>query len=118
MYDLVVKVDANGKPTSWYYESDPNRIVSYKASSTSNWTTEGFLYCLKNPNTEATSYRKNFFGTVPMVKGEEFKFLTGNYWLGLRYDQEPYGTNVAISGDQDAPNLKNPYDGIYPIESM
>ena len=116
MYDLVVKVDANGKPTSWYYESDPNRIVSYKASSTSNWTTEGFLYCLKNPNTEATSYRKNFFGTVPMVKDEEFKFITGNYWLGLRYDQEPYGTNVAISGDQDAPNLKNPYDGIYPIE--
>ena len=44
MYDLVVKVDANGKPTSWYYESDPNRIVSYKASSTSNWTTEGFRY--------------------------------------------------------------------------
>lgn len=116
MYDLVVKVDANGKPTSWYYESDPNRIVSYKASSTSNWTTEGFLYCLKNPNTEATSYCKNFFGTVPMVKDEEFKFITGNYWLGLRYDQEPYGTNVAISGDQDAPNLKNPYDGIYPIE--
>lgn len=116
MYDLVVKVDANGKPTSWYYESDPNRIVSYKASSTSNWTTEGFLYCLKNPNTEATSYCKNFFGTVPMVKDEEFKFITGNYWLGLRHDQEPYGTNVAISGDQDAPNLKNPYDGIYPIE--
>ncbi len=116
MYDLVVKVDANGKPTSWYYESDPNRIVSYKASSTSNWTTEGFLYCLKNPNTEATSYCKNFFGTVPMVKDEEFKFITGNYWLGLRIDQEPYGTNVAISGDQDAPNLKNPYDGIYPIE--
>lgn len=116
LYDLVVKVDANGKPTSWYYESDPNRIVSYKASSTSNWTTEGFLYCLKNPNTEATAYCNNFFGTVPMVKDEEFKFITGNYWLGLRYDQGPYGTNVAISGDQDAPNLKSPYDGIYPIE--
>lgn len=116
MYDLVVKVDANGKPTSWYYESDPNRIVSYKASSTSNWTTEGFLYCIKSANKDAASYNKNFFGTVPMVKDEEFKFITGNYWLGLRYDQEPYGTNVAISGDQDAPNLKNPYDGIYPIE--
>lgn len=116
LYDLVVKVDANGKPTSWYYESDPNRIVSYKASSTSNWTTEGFLYCLKNPNTEATAYCNNFFGTVPMVKDEEFKFITGNYWLGLRYDQGPYGTDVAISGDQDAPNLKSPYDGIYPIE--
>lgn len=118
MYDIVVKVDANGKPTSWYYESDPNRIVSYKASSTSNWTTEGFLYCLKNPNTEATSYCKNFFGTVPMVKDEKFKFITGNYWLGQRHGQGTYDRNVAITGSDgtDAPNLVNPYDGIYPIE--
>ena len=113
MYDLVVKLDANGKPTSWYYQSDPNRLVSYKASSTSNWTTEGFLYCVKANSTEATGYCKNFFGTIPMVKNEEFKFITGNYWLGPRYDTGANGTNVGIG---DAPNLKNPYDGIYPIE--
>lgn len=113
MYDLVVKVDANGKPTNWYYQSDPNRLVSYKASSTSNWTTEGFLYCVKDNNTLATGYCNNFFGTIPMVKDEEFKFITGNYWLGARYDTGANGTNVGIG---DAPNLKNPYDGIYPIE--
>ena len=116
LYDLVVKVDANGKPTSWYYESDPNRLVSYKVSSTSNWTTEGFLYCQKSADKAATAYSKNFFGTVPMVKDEEFKFITGNYWLGQIYGSNTYGKNVSISGDEDAPNLKNPYDGIYPIE--
>lgn len=117
LYDLVVKVDGDGKPTSWYYESDPNRIVSYKVSSTSNWTTEGFLYCQKSTNKDATAYGKNFFGTVPMVKDEEFKFITGNYWLGQIYGSKTYGTNVAIAGDAgDAKNLKNPYDGIYPIE--
>lgn len=115
LYDLVVKVDANGKPLSWYYESDPNQLVSYKASSTSNWTTEGFLYCKKS--TGATDYCNNFFGTVPMVKDEEFKFITGNYWLGHKYTPEKYTRNVAIAGTAgDAPNLKNPYDGIYPIE--
>lgn len=114
MYDFVVKVDADGKPTNWYYQSDPNRLVSYKASSTSNWTTEGFLYCVKNNGVGASSgYCKNFFGTIPMVKDEEFKFITGNYWLGARYDTGANGTNVGIG---DAPNLKNPYDGIYPIE--
>lgn len=117
MYDLVVKVDADGKPTSWYYESDPNRLVAYKASSTSNWTTEGFLYCVKDANNEATAYCKNFFGTTPMVKDEEFKFILGNYWFGKRDDNEPYDQNVSIAnGSTDAPNLKNPYDGIYPIE--
>ena len=74
MYDLVVKVDADGKPTSWYYQSDPNRLVAYKASSTSNWTTEGFLYCVKKSSDAAESgYCKNFFGTIPMVNDEEFK---------------------------------------------
>ena len=117
MYDLVVKVDADGKPTSWYYQSDPNRLVAYKASSTSNWTTEGFLYCVKDANNEATAYFKNFFGTTPMVKNEEFKFILGNYWFGKRDDSEPYDQNVSIAnGSKDAPNLKNPYDGIYPIE--
>ena len=115
LYDLVVKVDANGKPLSWYYESDPNRLVSYKASYSSNWTTEGFLYCKKSAG--ATEYCNNFFGTVPMVKDEEFKFITGNYWLGHKYTPEEYTRNVAIAGTAgDAPNLKNPYDGIYPIE--
>ncbi len=117
MYDLVVKVDADGKPTSWYYQSDPNRLVAYKASSTSNWTTEGFLYCVKDANKGATAYFKNFFGTTPMVKNEEFKFILGNYWFGKRDDSEPYDQNVSIgNGSTDAPNLKNPYDGIYPIE--
>lgn len=117
MYDLVVKVDADGKPTSWYYQSDPNRLVAYKASSTSNWTTEGFLYCVKDANNEATAYCKNFFGTTPMVKNEEFKFILGNYWFGKRNDSETYGQSVSIgNGSTDAPNLKNPYDGIYPIE--
>lgn len=116
MYDFVVKVDDNGKPTSWYYESDANRIVAYKASSTSNWTTEGFLYCVKDANNNVTSYCKNFFGTIPMVKDEEFKFIVGNYWLGKRDDTEKYDQNFAINGSTDAPNLKNPYDGIYPVE--
>lgn len=117
MYDLVVKVDADGKPTSWYYQSDPNRLVAYKASSTSNWTTEGFLYCVKDANKGATANCKNFFGTTPMVKNEEFKFILGNYWFGKRDDNEPYDQNVSIAnGSKDAPNLKNPYDGIYPIE--
>lgn len=118
MYDFVVKVDADGKPTSWYYESDPNRLVSYKASSKSNWTTEGFLYCVKKSSDAAESgYCKNFFGTIPMVKDEEFKFITGNYWLGQKYGSETYGKNVAIAGTAgDAPNLHNLYDGIYPIE--
>ena len=117
MYDLVVKVDADGKPTSWYYQSDPNRLVAYKASSTSNWTTEGFLYCVKDANNEATAYCKNFFGTTPMVKDEEFKFILGNYWFGKRNDSKTYGQSVSIAnGSKDAPNLKNPYDGIYPIE--
>ena len=117
MYDLVVKVDSVGKPTSWYYESDPNRLVSYKASSTSNWTTEGFLYCVKDNNTLATGYCNNFFGTIPMVKDEKFKFITGNYWLGKKYGSDDDGKNVAIGGTSgDAPNLHNPYDGIYPIE--
>lgn len=117
MYDLVVKVDADGKPTSWYYQSDPNRLVAYKASSTSNWTTEGFLYCVKDANNEATAYCKNFFGTTPMVKDEEFKFILGNYWFGKRNDSKTYGQSVSIAnGSTDAPNLKNPYDGIYPIE--
>lgn len=118
MYDFVVKVDADGKPTSWYYQSDPNRLVSYKASSTSNWTTEGFLYCVKNNGVDASSgYCKNFFGTIPMVKDEEFKFITGNYWLGQKYGSETYGKNVAIGGTSgDAPNLHSPYGGIYPIE--
>jgi len=113
MYDLVVKVDADGEPTSWYYQSDPNRLVAYKASSTSNWTTEGFLYCVKDNNTLATGYCNNFFGTIPMVKNEEFKFITGNYWLGKKYGSAPDGKNVAIG---DAPNLESPYDGTYPIE--
>lgn len=117
MYDLVVKVDADGKPTSWYYQSDPNRLVAYKASSTSNWTTEGFLYCVKDANNEATAYFKNFFGTTPMVKNEEFKFILGNYWFGKRNDSETYDQSISIgNGSTDAPNLKNPYDGIYPIE--
>ncbi len=117
VYDLVVKVDANGKPTSWYYESDPNRIVAYKASSSSNWTTEAFLYCVKNTNDESTAYCKNFFGTVPMVKDEKFKFIVGNYWFGqTTNEQQPYGQNPAISGTEDAPNLVNPYDGIYRVE--
>lgn len=117
MYDLVVKVDADGKPTSWYYQSDPNRLVAYKASSTSNWTTEGFLYCVKDANNEPTAYFKNFFGTTPMVKNEEFKFILGNYWFGKRNDSETYGQSISIgNGSTDAPNLKNPYDGIYPIE--
>ena len=118
MYDLVVKVDADGKPTSWYYQSDPNRLVSYKASSTSNWTTEGFLYCVKANGVDASSgYCKNFFGTIPMVKDEEFKFITGNYWLGQKYGSETDGKNVAIGGTSgDAPNLHSPYGGIYPIE--
>lgn len=117
MYDLVVKVDSDGEPTSWYYQSDPNRLVAYKASSTSNWTTEGFLYCVKDNNTLATGYCNNFFGTIPMVKDEEFKFITGNYWLGQKYGSETYGKNVAIGGTSgDAPNLHSPYDGTYPIE--
>ena len=117
MYDLVVKVDADGKPTSWHYESDANKLVAYKASSTSNWTTEGFLYCVKDASNEATAYCKNFFGTTPMVKNEEFKFILGYYWFGKRDDSEPYDQNVSIAnGSKDAPNLKNPYDGIYPIE--
>lgn len=113
MYDLVVKVDSVGKPTSWYYESDPNRLVSYKASSTSNWTTEGFLYCVKDNNTLATGYCNNFFGTIPMVKDKEFKFIVGEYWLGQKWGSETYGKNVAIG---NAPNLHSPYDGTYPIE--
>lgn len=117
MYDLVVKVDADGKPTSWYYQSDPNRLVAYKASSTSNWTTEGFLYCVKDANNEPTAYFKNFFGTIPMVKDEEFKFILGNYWFGKRNNSDTYDQSVSIAnGSTDAPNLKNPYDGIYPIE--
>lgn len=117
MYDLVVKVDADGKPTSWYYQSDPNRLVAYKASSTSNWTTEGFLYCVKDANKGATAYFKNFFGTIPMVKDEEFKFILGNYWFGKRNNSDTYDQSVSIAnGSTDAPNLKNPYDGIYPIE--
>ena len=116
MYDLVVKVDADGKPTSWYYQSDPNRLVAYKASSTSNWTTEGFLYCVKDANKGATAYCQNFFGTIPMVKNEEFKFILGNYWFGKK-ESEIYDLNVSIAnGPTDAPNLKSPYDGIYPIE--
>lgn len=115
MYDLVVKVDADGKPTSWYYESDANKVVAYKASSTSNWTTEGFLYCVKSNG--ATTYCQNFFGTIPMVKDEEFKFILGNYWFGKFDDNDPYDLNVSIAnGSKDAPNLKSPYDGIYPIE--
>ena len=116
MYDLVVKVDADGKPTSWYYESDANRVVAYKASSTSNWTTEGFLYCVKDASSDATAYCQNFFGTIPMVKNEEFKFILGNYWFGKKED-EIYDLNVSIAnGSTDAPNLKSPYGGIYPIE--
>jgi len=113
MYDLVVKVDADGEPTSWYYQSDPNRLVAYKASSTSNWTTEGFLYCVKDNNTLATGYCNNFFGTIPMVKDEKFKFIVGEYWLGQKWDSDTYGKNVAIG---NAPNLHSPYDGTYPIE--
>ena len=117
IYDLVVKVDADGKPASWYYESDPNRIVAYKASSSSNWTTEAFLYCVKNASDATTAYCKNFFGTVPMVKDEKFKFIVGNYWFGQTTNEEqPYGQNPAISGPEDAPNLVNPYDGIYRVE--
>lgn len=118
MYDLVVKVDADGKPTSWYYESDVNKVVAYKASSTSNWTTEGFLYCVKEASSDATkAYCQNFFGTIPMVKDEEFKFILGNYWFGKFDDNDPYDQNVSIAnGSKDAPNLKSPYDGIYPIE--
>ena len=117
IYDLVVKVDANGKPASWYYESDPNRIVAYKASSSSNWTTEAFLYCVKNSHDASTAYCKNFFGTVPMVKDEKFKFIVGNYWFGQTTNEEqPYGQNPAIRGTEDAPNLVNPYDGIYRVE--
>ncbi|MDY6270904.1 MAG: hypothetical protein SPL43_05910 [Prevotella sp.] len=116
MYDFVVKVDDNGKPTKWYYESDANRIVAYKASSTSNWTTEGFLYCVKDANNDVTSYCKNFFGTIPMVKDEEFKFIVGDYWFGKRDDNETYDQNPAINGSKAAPNFKNPYDGIYPVE--
>ena len=116
MYDLVVKVDADGKPTSWHYESDANKVVAYEASSTSNWTTEGFLYCVKDANNGAT-YCQNFFGTIPMVKDEEFKFILGNYWFGKFDDNDPYDLNVSIAnGSTDAPNLKKPYDGIYPIE--
>lgn len=117
IYDLVVKVDADGKPASWYYESDPNRIVAYKASSSSNWTTEAFLYCVRNTSDATTAYCKNFFGTVPMVKDEQFKFIVGNYWFGqTTNEQQPYGQNPAISGTEDAPNLVNPYDGIYRVE--
>ncbi|MFW5515555.1 MAG: hypothetical protein ACOCOT_09275, partial [Prevotella sp.] len=117
IYDLVVKVDADGKPASWYYESDPNRIVAYKASSSSNWTTEAFLYCVKNTSDATTAYCKNFFGTVPMVKDEKFKFIVGNYRFGQTTNEEqPYGKNLAISGTEDAPNLVNPYDGIYRVE--
>ncbi|MDY6266597.1 MAG: hypothetical protein SPM31_05645 [Prevotella sp.] len=117
MYDLVVKVDADGKPTSWHYESDANKVVAYKASSTSNWTTEGFLYCVKDANSDAKAYCQNFFGTTPMVQDEEFKFILGNYWFGKRDDNDPYDLNVSIANDsKDAPNLKSPYDGIYPIE--
>lgn len=117
MYDLVVKVDANGKPTSWHYESDANKLVAYKASSTSNWTTEGFLYCVKDASSDAKAYCQNFFGTTPMVQDEEFKFILGNYWFGKRDDNDPYDLNVSIAnGSTDAPNLKSPYDGIYPIE--
>lgn len=117
MYDLVVKVDADGKPTSWYYESDANKVVAYKASSTSNWTTEGFLYCVKDASSDAKAYCQNFFGTTPMVKDEQFKFILGNYWFGKRDDNDPYDLNVSIAnGSTDAPNLKSPYDGIYPIE--
>lgn len=116
MYDLVVKVDADGKPTSWHYESDANRVVAYKASSTSNWTTEGFLYCVKDASSDATAYCQNFFGTIPMVKNEEFKFILGNYWFGKK-ESEIYDLNVSIAnGSTDAPNLKSPYGGIYPIE--
>ena len=116
MYDLVVKVDSDGKPTSWYYESDANRVVAYKASSTSNWTTEGFLYCVKDASSDAKAYCQNFFGTTPMVKDEEFKFILGNYWFGKK-ESEIYDLNVSIAnGSTDAPNLKSPYDGIYPIE--
>lgn len=116
MYDFVVKLDDNGKPTSWHYESDANRIVAYKASSTSNWTTEGFLYCVKDANNDVSSYCKNFFGTIPMVKDEEFKFIVGDYWFGKRDDNETYDQNPAINGSKAAPNFKNPYDGIYPVE--
>lgn len=117
MYDLVVKVDGDGKPTAWYYESDANRIVAYKASSTSNWTTEGFLYCVKTSSTTSTAFCKNFFGTIPMVKDETFKFILGNYWFGQNYGEKTYGQNVATTGDAgDSPNLTNPYDGIYPVE--
>lgn len=117
MYDLVVKVNADGKPTSWYYESDANKVVAYKASTTSNWTTEGFLYCVKDANSDAKAYCQNFFGTTPMVQDEEFKFILGNYWFGKRDDNDPYDLNVSIAnGSTDAPNLKSPYDGIYPIE--
>ncbi|GJG66064.1 hypothetical protein PRLR6014_25400 [Prevotella lacticifex] len=116
IYDLVVTVDNDGKPEKWYYSSDPNRIVAYKASSSSNWTTEGFLYCVKDKNSEATAYCKNFFGTIPMVKDEEFKFILGNYWFGKKEDSEIYDQNVSINGATEAPNLKNYYDGIYPVE--
>ncbi len=113
MYDLVVIVDADGKPTKWYYESDANRIVAYKASSTSNWTTEAFLYCVKDASTASTAYCNNFFGTMPLVKDEEFKFIVGNTWFGKKNDGNEYTKNVTVNG---TPNLKSEYDGIYPVE--
>lgn len=112
MYDLVVKVDADGKPTSWYYESDANRIVAYKASSTSNWTTEAFLYCVKDASTASTDYCNNFFGTMPLVQDEEFKFIIGDTWFGKKNNGE-YTKNVTANG---TPNLKSNNDGTFPVE--
>lgn len=114
MYDLVVIVDADGKPTKWYYESDANRIVAYKASSTSNWTTEAFLYCVKDASTASTGYCNNFFGTMPMVQDEEFKFILCNRWFGMHNNRtDEYTKDIAINATD---NIKSNNDGNFPVE--
>lgn len=81
MYTLVVKTDDNGKPVSWYYESDPNSIVAYRVGESSNWTTDAFVY---NTKTSAGSYNDNYFGMVHYTKDEEFYWLIGTQQFAVR----------------------------------
>jgi hypothetical protein len=81
MYTLVVKTDDNGKPVSWYYESDPNSIVAYRVGESSNWTTDAFVY---NTKSSTGSYNDNYFGMVHYTKDEEFYWLIGTQQFAVR----------------------------------
>lgn len=113
-YRFYIKVDADGKPSKWWYTSHDDAYVAYKLGESSDWTIDGFYYGKKN----GTSFNGNYFGTTNFTQNEDFCFIVGGVWFKRRKSENNQTYTKNISTDASGLNdLKFEYsDGVYLVE--